>query len=58
VRNRGDGGHAEQGEIFRRTLRVDGRSIPFSAGQLVKLRTRVRNGNGSATSAVRSLSIV
>lgn len=46
---------------FGRTARVDpsGNAIgPFSAGQLVKLRTRVRNGNGSATSAVRSLSVV
>jgi hypothetical protein len=46
---------------FARTAPVDasGNAIgPFSAGQLVKLRTRVRNSNGSATSAVRSLSIV
>lgn len=46
---------------FGRTARVDpsGNAIgPFSAGQLVKLRTRVRNGNGSATSAVRSLGVV
>jgi hypothetical protein len=46
---------------FSRTVRVDpsGNAIgPFSAGQLVKLRTRVRNGNGSATSAVRNLGIV
>jgi hypothetical protein len=46
---------------FARTAPVDpsGNAIgPFSAGQLVKLRTRVRNGNGSATSAVRSLGIV
>jgi hypothetical protein len=35
-----------------------GNSIgPFAASQTVKLRTRVRNGNGSSTSAVRSLSI-
>ena len=46
---------------FARTARVDpsGNAIgPFSPGQLVKLRTRVRSSNGSATSAVRSLSII
>jgi hypothetical protein len=33
-----------------------GNSIgPFAAGQSVKVRTRVRNGNGSSTSAVRTL---
>ncbi len=33
-----------------------GNSIgPFKAGQSVKVRTRVRNGNGSSTSAVRTL---
>jgi len=31
---------------------------PFTAGQVVKLRTRVTNSNGTATGSIRTLAIL
>ena len=46
--------------VFTHSIAADpsGNAIgPFSAGQSVQLRTRVRNGNGTVTGSVRTLTI-